>query len=180
MKSLVTTLCLAAIVLLASSCKARDPETVAAEQAEIAALAHNAQVAIEKRSFVLEANRLILSHGQSVYVQSNTNFISLDGDKAVVQIAFVQNPGPGLNGIGGITVEGRATNVKVSTDKKGNTLFSMNVAGAVSTSVSITVFEGSNQCSATVVTDMRGRRVTFTGDLFPREFSNVFTGRAVF
>ena len=78
---------------------------------------------LEKLDFVVEADKLIFKHGETAYVTSNTNFFSLSDDQAVVQIAPFNSGGP--NGVGGITLEGRASNIKMKTDKKGNISFSM-------------------------------------------------------
>ncbi|MGN0230225.1 MAG: DUF4251 domain-containing protein [Muribaculaceae bacterium] len=87
-----------------------------------------ALTALEQLDFVLEANRLSFKHGETAYVTSNTNFVSLADDKVIIQIAPFNGGGP--NGVGGITLEGNATNIKLKTDKKGNISFSMNVSGS--------------------------------------------------
>lgn len=56
-------------------------------------------------------------YGTSAFVSSNTNFVGLDGDKAVVQVAF-NVPFSGPNGLGGITVDGNASNYKVNAARK--------------------------------------------------------------
>ena len=42
--------------------------------------------AIDSRQFTLEAERVVFKRGQTAYVTSNTNFVSVVGDKAVVQV----------------------------------------------------------------------------------------------
>lgn len=80
-------------------------------------LFQEAKEAIDNQTFVLEADRVYFKYGISAFVSSNTNFVGLDGDKAVVQVAF-NVPFSGPNGLGGITVDGNASNYKVKTDKK--------------------------------------------------------------
>ena len=88
------------------------------EQARLDSLFYLQSVkAIEEKSFVLEADRVIFKRGQTAYVSSNTNFVALDGDKATVQIAF-NIPVSGPNGIGGITVDGTVSGYEQKTDKK--------------------------------------------------------------
>ena len=65
----------------------------------------NAVKALDSLDFVLEADKIIFKYGDMAYVQSNTNFISLSDDKAVVQVAPFNGGGP--NGVGGITLDGR-------------------------------------------------------------------------
>ena len=59
----------------------------------------------------------------------------MKGDRATIQLAF-NTAAAGPNGIGGITVDGSASNIEMKTDKKGNVTFSMMVQGvAVSANV---------------------------------------------
>ncbi len=142
---------------------------------------HEAAVqAIRERSFVLEADRIEFKRGRFVYVTPSTNFVSLDKDRAVVQLAF--NTGyAGPNGIGGITVDGLASGVEVNTDKKGNVTIKMMVQGsAISASVFIRMQAGSNQATATVTPNFNSNRISFSGTLYPTSESNVFKGRTLF
>ena len=61
--------------------------------------------AINEKAFTLEADQVVFKYGNMAYVNSNTNFVSVKGDKAVVQVAF-NIPVSGPNGIGGVTVDG--------------------------------------------------------------------------
>jgi hypothetical protein len=84
--------------------------------------------AINEKAFTLEADQVVFKYGNMAYVNSNTNFVSVKGDKAVVQVAF-NIPVSGPNGIGGVTVDGSVSDYEVKTDKKGNLSLSMNVMG---------------------------------------------------
>lgn len=175
------------LVVLASvftGCKTqKDPALKAAEKAtkeaqETLAFEKSVQ-AISDHEFVIEADRINFKGGKSVYVSSNTNFISLHDNKAVIQLAF-NSPYAGPNGVGGVTVEGLASNVKVSYDSKNNLLFSMNVMGrGVSATVNFTLVKGSNQVSATVNPNFSSNRITFTGYIYPESESKVFKGRSL-
>ena len=58
--------------------------------------------------------------------------------------------------------------------------FRMMVQGvAVSANVTIKMFKGSNQCTATVTPNYNGNRISFVGNLYPTEASNVFKGRSI-
>lgn len=135
--------------------------------------------AFNERKFVLEADRITFKNGRFTYVNANTNFISMHEDRATIQMAF-NSPYAGPNGIGGITVDGSASNVKMTTDKKGNITFSMNVMGVgVSATVTIQMLNGTNQCTATVNPNFNSNRITFTGNLYQEADSDVFKGRAL-
>lgn len=134
---------------------------------------------LENLDFVLEADRLIFKRGRTVFVTSMTNFVSLSDDEAVVQVAPF-NGGGGPNGVGGITVEGKASNIKLRTDKKGNSYFSMSVMGTgISASVDISLVKGSNRASVTISPNFNSNRITLEGRLLPSEISTIFKGRAL-
>lgn len=137
----------------------------------------NALNALQNLDFVLEADRLIFKRGHIVFVTSNTNFISLSDDKAVVQVAPFYGGGP--NGIGGITLDGKASNIKLKTDKKGNILFSMNVSGAgISATVEVSLIKGNNRASVSVNPNFHSNRITLDGYLIPTAFSSVYKGQS--
>ena len=133
--------------------------------------------ALEQLDFMLEANRLSFKRGETAYVTSNTNFVSLSDDKAVIQIAPFDGGGP--NGVGGITLEGRASNIKLKTDKKGNVTFTMSVSGTgLSATVDISLPKNSYMASVTVTPNFHSNRVTLYGILLPAGKSDVFKGWA--
>lgn len=138
-----------------------------------------AEKAIEAKAFTLEADQVVFKYGQTAYVTSNTNFVAVDGDKAVVQIAF-NIPVSGPNGLGGITVDGTVSRYETRKDKKGNMYVSMNVMGiGISARVDINVMQGSNRASVTVSPNFNSNRLTLNGVLLPKERSNVFKGTSL-
>lgn len=131
--------------------------------------------ALENLDFVLEADKLIFKRGEVAFVTSTTNFISLADDHATVQVAPFNGGGP--NGVGGVTVEGRASSIKLKTDKKGNITFTMSVLGnGISAMVDISLPKGTNQASVTINPNFSSNRITLSGVLLPREKSSVFKG----
>lgn len=139
----------------------------------------NAIYALENYDFVLEANSLATKRGRTIFVNSSTNFISLSDGKAVVQIA-AHPAAPGPNGIGGITVEGRVSNVELKTDKKGNRMLSMNVFGTgISATVFITLAADSHTATATVTANTNPAKVILNGYLYPSVISEVYKGRSL-
>ena len=67
-----------------------------------------AVAAVKNQDFVLEAQTVQFRDGTTVFVNSSTNFISVKGNHAVVQISpstFAAGP----NGVGGVTVDGMVT-----------------------------------------------------------------------
>lgn len=138
-----------------------------------------AEQALKEQAFVLEADRVIFKRGRSVFVTSNTNFVSLVDGRATVQTAF-NGPYPGPNGMGGVTVDGQASNIQMSKDKKGNINFSMQIIGlGISAQVNIQLYHGSNSASVTVSPSFNSNRITLNGVLLPVDQSNVFKGRSL-
>ncbi len=140
-------------------------------------LHEEALTAIEDTLFTLEADEVVFKYGQTAYVTPNTNFVAIDKDNAVVQVAF-NIPVAGPNGIGGITVSGRTSGYKKTTDKRGNTYVSMNVMGAgISAQVTITLWNESNSASVSINPNFNSRKLSLNGVLLPQHKSNVFQGR---
>lgn len=132
--------------------------------------------AINNQSFVLEANNIQPMNGQVFYVNSNTNFVSLNDGQAMVQIAS-NSPYPGPNGLGGITVQGSASNVQVKQENNGNVYLSMSVQGIfISATVNLVLYSGTNNAMVTVDPNFSGNDLTMNGTLLPYSDSNVFQG----
>lgn len=159
--------------------KAEKEAKKAAEKAAQEALFQQALLAINNKNFVLEADRVEGKRGQFVYVNSNTNFVAVNGDEATVQLAL-NGAFSGPNGVGGITVEGKTSKVEIEQDKKGNVSFSMMVQGVgISAQLTFRMAKGSNECTATILPNFNSNRVSFTGKILPTAQSTVFKGRAL-
>ena len=159
--------------------KAEKEAKKAAEKAAQEALFQQALLAINNKDFVLEADRVEGKRGQFVYVNSNTNFVAVNGDEATVQLAL-NGAFSGPNGVGGITVEGKTSKVEIEQDKKGNVSFSMMVQGVgISAQLTFRMAKGSNECTATILPNFNSNRVSFTGKILPTAQSTVFKGRAL-
>lgn len=172
---------LTAFLILFTGCKTTQltPAQAAVKEAERRALNEAAIQALNDREFVLEADRIDFKRGRIAYVSANTNFISVHGNRATIQLAF-NSPYAGPNGIGGITVEGSVSNFKMDTDRKGNINVSMMVQGtAVSALVNFQLTKESNICTATVSPNFNSNRISFSGYLYPESESNVFKGRSL-
>lgn len=170
---------LISIVFVLSGCKTQDPAVKEAKSAEREFKFQKAVEALNSHEFVLEADRITFRNGRYSYVSPSTNFVSMIGDKATIQLAF-NSPYAGANGMGGVTVDGTASNIKMTTDKKGNIAFSMNIFGTgVSAVVSINMIAGSNQCTAIVTPNFDSQIITFSGYLYPKSESDVFKGRSL-
>ncbi|WP_299229461.1 DUF4251 domain-containing protein [uncultured Bacteroides sp.] len=138
-----------------------------------------AEKAISEKDFTLEADKVVFKYGQTAFVESSTNFVSVNGDKSVVQVAF-NIPASGPNGLGGITLDGTVSNYEVKKDKKGNIQVSMNVLGTgISAMVDISLYSGSNKASVTILPNFSSNRMTLNGIIIPSSKSRVFKGRSI-
>lgn len=132
--------------------------------------------ALITQNFVLESDELTLKHGEHGYVNSTTNFVALHNGQATLQVSpFYSGGGP--NGVGGFTVEGTTSGLKIETDKKGVTRLSMNVNGrGVSAQVVITLHPDDSRATATILPNFNSMNVTLDGNLVPFGESSVYKG----
>lgn len=151
-------------------------ERKAAQQKANEELYKEAVNALEKNAFVLEADHLFFKRGRSVSVTSSMNFISMANKKATVQVKF-DTPRPLQNGLGGFTVEGNVSDVKMKVDKNGSVIYSFLVQGvSISAYVSLTLSPGSNRVSANISPSFNSNTLRMNGKLIPKEKSRVFEG----
>lgn len=155
-----------------------------AAERQLAALADSissvqARASLRNQDFVLEADNITFKNGSTVFVNSATNFISVKGDRAVVQISPSQfSSGP--NGVGGVTVDGTISDQQVTRGKDGRITFSMNVNGiGINTEVHIFMFPNSNQATATVYPNFNSNTLWLSGTIVPYENSDVFEGMSL-
>ena len=136
--------------------------------------------AVRDTAFTLEADQVIFKYGQRAYVSSTTNFVAVDRGNATVQVAF-NVPVAGPNGMGGITLDGRISDYKVTMDRKGNmATISFNVMGVgISSQLYINMFRGSNRAQVDVMPNFNSRRISLSGRILPRDRSFVVKGNAL-
>jgi hypothetical protein len=138
-----------------------------------------ARAALRNQDFVLEAESLQFRNGSTVFVNSTTNFISVKGNRAVVQIS-PSNMASGPNGVGGVTVDGTITGQQIKTGKDGRITLSMNVTGiGINAQVEIYMFPDSNKATATVYPNFNSNTVWLNGTIVPYENSTVFEGMSL-
>ena len=138
-----------------------------------------AAVAVQNRDFVLEADQVTFKNGSTVFVNSTTTFISVKGNRAVVQIS-PSNFAAGPNGVGGVTVDGSISGMQRMVDKKGRTTISFNVMGiGINAQIEIYMVPGTNRASATIYPNFNSNTVWVEGNIVPYSCSNVFEGSSL-
>lgn len=183
MKKMVSIL-ICALALMVGHIQAQEVELTKEEkkalQEKIDSIHHaEAMEAVNARKFTLEADQVVFKYGQTAYVTSNTNFISVDGENAVVQVTF-NIPAAGPNGLGGVTVDGKVSSYEVKTDKKGTLYLFMNVMGTgISARLDISMPKGTNNATVTITPNFNSNRLTLNGVILPSFKSSVFKGRSI-
>ena len=138
-----------------------------------------AVAAVKNQDFVLQAQTVQFKNGATVFVNSATNYISVKGNHAVVQIS-PSNFAAGPNGVGGVTVNGTVSGMKTMVDKKGRTTVSFNVMGiGINAQIDIYLTPGTNQASATIYPNFNSNTVWVQGQIVPYENSDVFEGSSL-
>ena len=122
----------------------------AEQQAADAVSYDDAVAALKAQKFVLEANQVMFRNGQTAFVTSNTNFVLVNQGRGTVQVAF-NTVYPGPNGIGGVTVDGTVSEMKMSTDKRGNINCNFSIQGiGISAQIFLTLTNGGNNATVTI------------------------------
>jgi hypothetical protein len=135
---------------------------------------------ISDTTWVLEADYLAGRSGVTMPVSSTINFIAVNKKEAIFQLGTTLG-GPGLNGVGGTTVEGTVTKylLRKKVTKKGNSYFlTMYLMTAYGTfDVFINSFE--NGTSDATLGDNRGNKLRYYGRMVEPQTSRIYKGMPV-
>lgn len=135
--------------------------------------------AMRNQDFVLQIDNVTFSNGNTVYVNSNINFLSVKGDRAVVQIS-PSNFAPGPNGLGGVTVDGIISGYQIMTDKKGRVNLTYNVSGiGLNAQIEVYIVPGSSSAQATVYPNFNSNTLWISGTVVPYENADVMEGSSL-
>jgi hypothetical protein len=132
---------------------------------------------IKNKSFVLEANFLENRYGTRIPVMSNINFIMVDSLKVVLQTG--NDSRMGYNGVGGVTAEGKISNIKVTTNQKSLSYF---LRFTVSTpigfyDVSMNIY--STNYARAEITGLSAGKLIYDGQIQTLYNSRVYKGRGI-
>lgn len=133
---------------------------------------------VDDKTYVLEAMQVFNKEGMSFQMNSSTNFVYVNGDKAVIQLAF--DGIVGWNGVGGITIKGRITKYEVDKENPNKPIYiKMSIQGSTGFQ-DIALWVSSNGQGEAQVTDNKGNRIRFTGNIVSLEESSVYVGMETF
>jgi hypothetical protein len=134
-----------------------------------------AREAINNRSFAMPAESIQFRNRNHMPIMSNINFLVLDGDFGVLQIGPGFSHSRGLNNLGGVTLEGNVTNLRI-TEKRNQVILTYNLTGVVATvRITLTI---AGSASATVDVDglYGGKAFTLRGQILDLSETNFFRG----
>lgn len=135
--------------------------------------------AIRNKDFVLQVDNVTFRSGNTVFVNSSTNFISVKGNRAVVQIS-PSNFAAGPNGVGGVTVDGGISNYQITTDRKGRVNLTYNVSGiGISAQVEVYIVPGSTYAQATIYPNFNSNTLWLSGTVVPYNNASVIEGSSL-
>jgi hypothetical protein len=145
------------------------------QEAEEAALkAEFVKIMLHQRRFVLEAEQLRDRGGNMVFVSSMINFVAADSISGVIQVG--SNTYVGLNGVGGITLEGRISNYEFTyNEKKGSHFLKYNLQTSSGTYDVRMNISAVGRADATISSSWPGK-LTYVGNIVPPASSRVFKG----
>lgn len=135
---------------------------------------------LESRAWVLEANILQNRYGYTVNIEPNINFVGVSGEESTVQLGSTQRMG--LNGLGGITLEGNIIQYELVENKKSGTgaTLQISVSGASSGHLSMLIHASPDGTASATVSDNFGNRLTYRGRIVPLSESIVYKGQVVY
>ncbi len=132
-----------AAVMALSGCKTLNSPPTAQQIA-----AHNLAVDVLKaKTFLIKADRLTVQNTTFPAVIESTNFVTVLGNQAIVQVSPGMSGGP--NGLGGFTVRGTVTGYSFTQNDKGEVRVAYHVI-ATAGSCDITILLKSKNADATV------------------------------
>ena len=133
-------------------------------------VAHNRAIrGLQNGRWVLLADRITVGRrAYTVYnIDSNANFLLQQDNEGMVQVAY-NKINPGVNGLGGITLQGKVSGVRIETDKKGNINYSYHINSTeISAHIPVTVYANSGNARAIVDSTFGSGTLTIYGKLVP-------------
>lgn len=137
------------------------------------------KAALDGKQWVLEADRLQNRAGQTVNVNSNLNFVAIDGKESYVQ--FGRDSGLGPNGVGGLTVRADVSKYEIEYNEKKETYYIHVFLNSPLGSFDIRISTNSTgQMASATVQGNSARQVTYMGQIVPVSRSTVYKGTPLF
>jgi len=134
------------------------------------------KVSLEAQQFVLEADFLADKGGRRIVVQSNLNFVCVDGDKGAFQ--FGNGHSVGYNGVGGVTVEGDVKDFELKETKNGYFTVNFRIVSSVGNIfVNMSVSSAGNATAN--VKGNSSATLRYSGKIVPLSASRIYKGTRI-
>jgi len=143
---------------------------------------------IYQQKWVLEANQVIRGSARNEHVSDHINFISLNGNKVVIQIGSCVGLDPvygqsiindfETNNVGGMTIEGEVTKYKVKKLKNDNYIVYIHLNSILG---AFEIRLDCNKRGVNAIATIRGNsmvKLQYIGDINKYSNSTTYTGRA--
>jgi len=126
---------------------------------------------VENRRFIIKFDRLYFAHGGIVELRPKSNYLIVDGSKAIISTAYIGRQYD-IRPIAGINVRGETLDYNMESDSiKGNYKIKMNVNnGNNSFKVYLTI--GKNGSCSVTMTNVKIDMVRYSGDIVPIRVKN--------
>ena len=135
--------------------------------------------ALKDSFFVFNTEQIIFNNGISTSISPITNFISLNKNQVIVQIAF-DTPYIGYNGLGGITVEGHISNLKIRTNKKGFTRYEFYANGTgIAARIELMLHPENNSATVMISPNFSNKQLNLSGSVTPFNKAYIYKGSSL-
>jgi hypothetical protein len=122
--------------------------------------------AVESRKYIIKLERLYSNHGAFFDLRPRSNYIIIDGDKAIISTAYIGRQ-LDIRPIAAISMSGRAEDYEViSKQSKGSYEVKVRVNGGSNSFLVYLTISKNGKCNASV-SSLRIDNVRYTGYLVP-------------
>lgn len=174
MKKIFYTMLLALLTLSCASTK-MTPEQKRAREFRDSVAHELALDLLSTRQYMVTADKLTFSGGKMLHVFPSTNFLLVQGDSAIYQIA--PGMGGGFNGVGGITVKGNISNYRSRITDKGEAIIAFGLMGSgVSVDVNVNLPKEGTTAVVRAQASLAKYNSTIYGNVEPANTDNVSIG----
>jgi len=129
---------------------------------------------VESLRFVFEANEIIDRSGKVYNADATINFVAMDSNHLVFQLGSAMLIG--INDVGGITIEGKITNTKITKTEKNGYYYLVIKVSATSGFYEIQMDISPSGFATVKVTTSNYKKIVYKGNIVTYGNSNIYKG----
>lgn len=134
---------------------------------------------LSSKDYMVTADRLSFPGSRMLHVFPTTNFLLVQGDSAIYQIA--PGMGGGFNGVGGITVKGIISNYRSRVTDKGEAIIAFGLLGSgVSVDVNVNLPKEGTSATVRAQASLAKYSSTLYGNVEPTDPMGVSIGLSIY